>query len=1125
MPISVAVTSGLVFTSSQRADAPPRIVLGAVVTLATRLQSRIGAGDCVVSRPVYRQTRGVFRFDARSLHLLEQGAPIVVYQLQGIQARPQKRRGIEGLHAQLVGRSDELHTLQTLAEQVQQGAGQLAAIIGEAGVGKSRLAMEFHGQLSPCAPAWLWLEGRCQEMAQGAGYAPFVDLLRTYWGWRPEESDATRTNSITALLADLHQDQHLRQEQVSEIGAVLGRLLGLRYENEWDRLLDQADPYAVQRRTASALCQLFVALSQRQPLILTIEDLHWADSLSLDLIHSLMEPLPHAAIFLLCLYRPEQQRRSWQLAAIAAHACPGHFCQIDLHELTPEQSRLLIANLLRAPPNASRNTQAEALAPAVKQMILDRAQGNPLYLEELVYSLIDSGMLIRQATGWRTAAEVRLSAVPESLQSIIFTRLDALGSPWKQVLQRAAVLGRTFRRRLLAELTPSDIDLDDALQRLIDAMFIYQERLFPEEEYSFRHVLVQEAIHHGLTQRQRRLLHRQVAQCVEEMAGARLQEQIDLLAHHWSQAGEPAPAIHYLLLAGDKAQAALAYHEAADYYRRAVGFLKQQADQPLTARTLMKLGNSLHSAGEFRRAWQAFDDCFVLQRQAATASTVAPVRPTQTLRLAWGEPDTLNPTVAENVSTCGLADQFFSSLVGLGPDFEVVPAVAERWEVLAGGRRYIFHLRQDVLWDDGVPVTAHDFVAAWQLALAPASQPNLVTFFTLVKHAQAFHAGTLTDPAQLGIQAVDDFTLVVELEQPGNYFLQMLSSPAAKPIPRHVLATHGEAWVQPEHFVGNGPFRLADWQAGKSMTLERSPLFYGVAAGDIGRVELAFDLNAAQQRARYEADQLDLLWLSDFDAAECERLRQRHPAEYLSSPLFNVIFVDFEVTRPPFDDPRVRQAFIHAVDREALVDGALGGVGQPAHGGFVPFGMPGHSPSIGLKFDPGQACKLLDAAGYADRSQFPLLTGLAWQGLAPMCAALSAAWGENLGLPIEWRILDYYDFLRTWQGERPPLFLFGFAGDFPDAGLMLDKLVSTDITRWSNAEFLHCFEQAQKTQDPARRLALLAQADAIAMAEAAVMPLYYERLQFLLKPHVRRYPLSPTCWWFWKDVEKMGKNL
>jgi ABC-type transport system substrate-binding protein len=302
------------------------------------------------------------------------------------------------------------------------------------------------------------------------------------------------------------------------------------------------------------------------------------------------------------------------------------------------------------------------------------------------------------------------------------------------------------------------------------------------------------------------------------------------------------------------------------------------------------------------------------------------------------------------------------------------------------------------------------------------------------------------------------------------------------------------------------------------MVLERNPAFLGASAGNVRRVELLFHQSIAQQLARYEADELDVLWLNDFSGEELARLRQNHPGEYLSSPLLNVIFAVFDASRPPFDDMRVRQAFVHAVDRDALVNGTLGGSANPAQGGYVPYGMPGHSPTIGLRFDPARADELLNMAGYGDRTTFPALRLMAWHGIAPVCDALSAAWRGNLEVQTEWELLDYYKFLRSWNPTRPSIFLFGMSCEFPDAGLMLDNLFSNPFTSWKNLEFLQLFEAAQKNADPVQRLLQIGQADALAMAEAAVMPLYYERMQMLIKPRIRHYPLSPTNWWFWKDV-------
>lgn len=1127
LPLSLGLSCGLVYVGTHTPTATQKLVLGSVVNLATRLQAQVAAGVTVASAPLYRQTRGMFRFQSCTLHLVGSGQSVTAYQMVGSVAQPRKMRGIEGLHTTLVGRQLELTTLQHLAAQVGQGTGGLAIISGEAGVGKSRLIEEFHQRLPPAPAGWLWLEGRCLELAQGSGYAPFIALLQAYWGWHGAEGEATWGQRIISHLAELAEDGHLPAAQVAEVGAALGRLLGLHFGNGWDTLLQQVDGQTIPQRMAGALANFFVTLAHRQPLILVLEDLHWADTLSIELINLLLATLPDHALLLLCLYRPEAQRRAWQLGVIAAQRCPGHFTQLALQPLTPPQSTLLIKNLLTVDGQGSRQSvtlrhhtsvpQPSPLPTDLQQLILTKGQGNPLYIEELIYALIAGGLLTRQTTGWVVAPQLALNSVPESLQSIIYTRLDLLDAPWKQILQRAAVIGRTVGRRLWQALLPPEWDLEQAIGRLIDGAFLYQERLYPAEEYSFRHVLVQEAIYQGLVQRQRRQLHRQVAEAIEQVAGARLHDQVDLLAYHWSRAGEPAQAIHYLLLAGDKAQATLAYHEAAAYYRRAVGFLKEQADPALTARTLLKLGNSHHSLGEFRRARQAFDDCFALNQQALTP-VVHAAPTTQTLRLAWGEPYSLDPIQTGNTSDMAVVQQLFSPLVLLSPTFEIIPAVAQRWEVLQGGRRYIFHLRQDVYWSDGAPVTAHDYALTLRRILAPTAFDNMASLFYAIKQSEAYHTGRITDSQQVGIRVADDYTLIIELEQPATYFLQSLTCAAAYPTPAHRFATHGETWATPAAIVVNGPFRLVEWQRGHALILQRNPTYFGQATGNVDRVELRFQLPIGQQVIDYAAGRLDLLRLNELTAIAREPLRQQYPDQYRTAPLLNVLFAAFDATQRPFTDSRVRQAFVHAIERETLVNRALGGYEQPAHGGFIPAGLPGHSPQIGLDFDPVQARSLLQAAGYAETTHFPTVTALAWQGMDAVCQALSAQWHAHLGITIAWQILDYPDFLRCRYEERPALFLFGWSCDYPDAGLFMDLFANADITRWSNAEFLQLFAQAQHTLDPAQRLARLAAADEIAMRDAAVLPLYYERLQFLLKPQIRQYPLAPFRWWFWQDV-------
>ena len=276
-------------------------------------------------------------------------------------------------------------------------------------------------------------------------YSLFVDLFRDYFAWRPEEDERARGQRLIALLQEFVEQGKLSEEQSEEMGPLLGNLLSLRFGTDWDQRLKNASPEQVRHQTLLAARDLLVALARRRPLVLVLEDLHWADTLSLDLISLLLEALPHAALFLLCVYRPEREHKCWHLATIAARKCPESSTEIRLRELTPPQSGRLVESLLPG----TRVAGGENLPAAVKELMLEKSRGNPFFVEEVVRSLIASGMVYRDGPAWRARAEIETIRVPESIQSVIASRVDRLRPELQQVLQSAAVIGRLFRPRLL----------------------------------------------------------------------------------------------------------------------------------------------------------------------------------------------------------------------------------------------------------------------------------------------------------------------------------------------------------------------------------------------------------------------------------------------------------------------------------------------------------------------------------------------------------------------------------------------------------------------------------------------------------------------------------------------------
>ena len=275
---------------------------------------------------------------------------------------------------------------------------------------------------------------------------------------------------------------------------------------------------------------------------------------------ALLDALPDNPLLLLCVYRPEAMQATGELAALARRKCPAHFTELVLRELSATDSHRMIASLLTI----------ERLSPAIRDAILGKAQGNPLFLEEIVRHLADAGVIYRAGDSWRARAARATVTVPASLQSVVLSRVDRLDATQRLALRTASVFGRIFRPAVLAHLVPPDTNLVAVMAALTVQDFVYLERTQPEPEYSFQHVLVRDAVYQNLPSAQRVALHRQAGEALEVQYAAELLPYVEELAHHYDLGDAPWKAVEYLLRAGQKAQSAYLNQEAIAYFRRAL---------------------------------------------------------------------------------------------------------------------------------------------------------------------------------------------------------------------------------------------------------------------------------------------------------------------------------------------------------------------------------------------------------------------------------------------------------------------------------------------------------------------------------------------------------------------------
>lgn len=558
LSVAVGIDTGTVFATGQT-------VLGAAVNRASRLRYQNSGGQILVTGSTRRRTRGVFEFAPCPVNWPGRVQAETVYRVTVLKREPEKPYGIDGLHAKLIGRDEELHLLQSVVARTLEGQGQIVTLVGEAGVGKSRLVRELREQPLPGdrMPEICWLYGRCQELGGTAGYTPFLEILRGFFGLSPLESMSARAGRLQAGLQELALAGNLISEQLEEIGPLLGHLLSVQFRTSWDQSLAVLGSRQVQQRTFQALSILFSAIARTRPTALVLEDLHWADNLSLDLVALLMETLAVQPLLVLCIYRPELGHKCWKLSSIAARQCPERHTEIRLRELDLPHSRNLVQSLLGM----------QGLPMPLERMVMQRGRGNPLFIEEILRTLIDAGAVVREQGGWGWHEAELPETVPENIWVLTQGRVDRLQREDKLVLQSAAAIGVVFGLAVLERINPPGTAIGKALQELESAELVYEERSFPEQEYAFRHALLQEAVYQSVPKKRREDLHRRIGTAMEKLFADRLEERCEQIAFHFEHGGLPEKAVEFLLHSGDKALRRFQNDQAVLYYQRALDLL------------------------------------------------------------------------------------------------------------------------------------------------------------------------------------------------------------------------------------------------------------------------------------------------------------------------------------------------------------------------------------------------------------------------------------------------------------------------------------------------------------------------------------------------------------------------
>ena len=1008
---------------------------GDAVNVAARLQTAAAPGRVMVGPRTRRLAGDRFAWgDTAQLELKGKSEPVAAAPV--LLAREGGADHGEPA-APLTGRDAEMRTLTDIIDALHAGRGGVVFVSGEPGIGKSRLTAEAR-RLATDSDGATWLEGRAVSYGASLSWWPVRDLLRSWIGVGTQEPE------LRSRLALRRRLEETASQRAASMAPYLANLLGLSADAETTAILSGLSPEAVQFQSYEVLVELVSNLAGAGPLVLAIDDLHWADATTIGLLERLLPLAETLPVLLFFNHRPETAHPSWALREKATREFRHLVTTIDLEPLDPEAER----SLLRALSEGALPADAEA-------RLVAYAEGNPLYLEELARALGEGG------TG---------SALPSTLEGVIMARLDRLEPDWRDLVTAASACGRTFSIGLLeAVYGRSEQELRPALHNLQRLDLLNEERRWPEASYRFKHALIQEAAYRTLVSRRRQDLHARAARWLEARYSDSPERVYGLLAHHWLQAADTAQAETYLRLAGEQALGEWSLDEAVDHFRALVRVLRDSGRESEAARPLYQLASTLHLAMRYSEANEAWMEATALWRppERSTAEPASFVM--GVTRVPWNA----DPLEGFYASIKRLVDQLHDSLFTVRPGPSIEPRLAERLEVDSSGLVYRIHLREGLTYNSGRALDAASLVAGLRSLL---QKSGTAAVMWRIKGAQ--HLSETGEDAELGIRAVDERTVELTLDQRDPAFHIHFTTPEIGPV------LEGER---------SGPYRLVE-MTDERVVIEADPDYPRALPGNVRRAEWV-EVPPERAAEAAAAREIDALVSYPLLPAEADL-----GLTDVSGPPVFLVSLDPTGLGPPVDR-MLRRALALGLDRTRLLPHLLKHQ-VAATGGLVPPGIPGHTPDIALNFDADGARKSLAQSSHRG----PLLVACFVESRYPTVQAALDCWRDVLGLEVEAVPIPIRE--NRAASRRVHVMQNNWIAHVPDPGYFLKDLhhsaSRSNLAGTADPELDAMLDRAEAETTGSERMGLYHAIDRYVVAEAChSIPLFYARMVTLVQPWVR----------------------